>query len=154
MCFLACISNSNVSNELEKSSDWEQLGISKLKNNPNLKEANEGVPQKCTFECFILQNVQTALPVESSDCNVSFEYGCCFCAALCWHQIMPVSFSVSSPLWSLSLLIFFPGITCSHEGIRQPVPDSDKKVLLSALCSFLFYPNIPRHALLNIFKDL
>lgn len=46
MCFLASISNSNVSNELEKSSDWERLGIRKLKNNPDLKEANEGVPQK------------------------------------------------------------------------------------------------------------
>lgn len=75
MCFLADISNSNVSNEPEKWSDWERLGISKLKNNPNLKEANEGVPQKCMLEYFTLQNKQAAVPVEFTDCNGPYSAG-------------------------------------------------------------------------------
>lgn len=134
MCFLASISNSNVSNELEKSSDWERLGIRKLKNNPDLKEANEGVPQKCTFECSTLQNVQRTLPV---------EYYYCFCAILCWHWILFLS--VSSPLWSPSPLIFLPRISCSHERNMQPLPDSDKLVLLLPL---------PKHSTSHIVEEL
>lgn len=101
MCFLAGISNSNVSNELEKSSDWERLGISKLKNNPNLKEANEGVPQKCTFECFTLQNV------EPTDCNVSFAY---------YHSVsLPCFFLyLLSPLVTLTSLFLPPYHLCSY----------------------------------------
>lgn len=75
MCFLAGISNSNVSNELEKWSHWERLGISKLKNNPNLKEANEGVPQKCTLECFTLQNVSLTPMLNIVAVPVSYSAG-------------------------------------------------------------------------------
>lgn len=82
MCFLAGISNSNVSNELEKWSDWERLGISKLKNNPNLKEANEGVPQKCTLECFTLQNVSLTAMLNIVAVPVPYSTGTGLCCSV------------------------------------------------------------------------
>lgn len=95
MCFLAGISNSNVSNEPEKWSDWERLGISKLKNNPNLKEANEGVPHMCMLGYFTLQNKQAAVPVEFTGCNVPYSAG----AGLC-HSVSLLSFPVFSHICS------------------------------------------------------
>ena len=84
MCFLAGISNSNDSNELEeKTGDWKRLGISKFKEKKRIKrqekETPARVPQKCSFGSSTFLRVQEPAPVLSTDCNVTFEYCPCIC---------------------------------------------------------------------------
>lgn len=137
MCFLADISNSNISNEPEKWSDWERLGISKLKNNPNLKEANEGVPQKCMLEYFTLQNKQAAVPVEFTHYNVPYSAGAGLCRSVSLLSFFPC---LLLHLFTLHLIYFL----CTT---RKPLPHSDGELLLPPSC--FFTPIIPNHTLLH-----